>query len=119
MDLERPSRSALFGWAAIATWVVAYDAWALMKKRETLTAAFYRGANTRYGWGVMGAWLGVTWHLMSRGRHILPDPYYTRYRQVHPLWRLHDLAVERGFRVPVVSTDLSAPLSMDSQPPLA
>lgn len=98
---------ALWGWLAIAGVVVGYDAWALTTHKETLTSFFYRliddplpeektGLVLAVKAGVTACWLGTTWHLLSAGRHLLPDPYHAKYRQVHPLWRLHDAAILRA-----------------------
>lgn len=77
--------------------VVGYDTWALLRGKETLSAGFARASRTRWGrLAVQGGWLGLTWHLMRGDHHVLPERYYARYRQIHPLWVLHDRAVTRA-----------------------
>jgi hypothetical protein len=69
--------------------VVGFDAWALRNGKETLSAYYYRVTPRLV---VDAFWVGLSWHLVSRGTHILPDRYHAVYKKVHPLWRLHDVA---------------------------
>lgn len=104
---------AVYGWSAVAAVVVAYDSWALLKHQETMTAFFYRMVDRpqpderRAVVGMVRAslvsgWLGLTWHLLNNGYKLLPDPYHATYKKVHPLWRLHDVAAQRGGVVAVL-----------------
>lgn len=95
---ERPALSpALIGWAGIAALVIGYDTWALLTGKETLSSCYDRLSRTRRGrLLVNGGWTALTWHLWRLRAPLLPEPYHARYRQIHPLWRLHDRAVTRA-----------------------
>jgi hypothetical protein len=54
------------GWAATAVTVIAFDAWAIRTRRETMSAAFRRGLRHRKArWCVLGAWTYITAHLLG------------------------------------------------------
>ena len=97
---------AVYGWSGVAAVVVAYDAWALLNGKETMSGFFCRmvdppqpeerrGFVTAVRAACIGGWMGLSWHLLNNGRHILPEPFHGRYRRAHPLWRLHDIAASR------------------------
>lgn len=102
-------RHAIVGWGAVFGVVVAYDGWALINHKETLSACFARGAESRLGKVLVnGAWVGLSWHLMRGGHQLLPEPFQSHYRRLHPLWRLHDEVLARAnARIVEVSASLS------------
>lgn len=67
IDLERNGRiSGIFGWALLASYIIAYDIFAIKtKKAETLTRSFWRLSEGKISKApVLGIWLIVTFHLM-------------------------------------------------------
>lgn len=60
----------VFGWAAIAAVVAAYDAWALYTGRPTLSSGFW-GTSGWMGKACRAVWWGVTVHLMLGNRQVL------------------------------------------------
>lgn len=88
--------TAFAGWAAIALLVIGYDAWAIMTKKRTLSAAFWKTQEKPIGRAaVILGWGGLTWHLVQGHKQVLPDKYHDIYVKVHPLWRGRDLLVRK------------------------
>ena len=79
--------TALAGWAAIVGVVVAYDVWAIVSERQTLSSAFWQTQDSKYGPVVAALWGGLSWHLIMGNRQVLPDRFHDLYLRVHPLHR--------------------------------
>lgn len=117
----RPSRSpAAYAWWAVVVVVVGYDGWALARNKETLTGYFHRMAMDEPGIkgklarvSIDAGWIGLSWHLLGRGKHLLPDPYHTYYMRAHPLWRLHDVAAALNRRSSEISSANSQAIIAD------
>ena len=96
-DLDVESfETALAGWLAIVGVVVAYDAWAILTERQTLSSAFWRTQESRYGVAVAALWGGLSWHLIMGNRQVLPDRFHDLYLRVHPLHRGRIALVRRN-----------------------
>jgi hypothetical protein len=88
--------TAFAGWAAIATWVIAYDAWAIITKKQTLSAAFWHTQERNVGkLAVLLGWGGLTWHLVMGNKQVLPDKWHEMYLNTHPLWRGRSLLLRK------------------------
>lgn len=55
-------------WVALFTGIAAWDVFALLTERETLSAAFHRGRTGSRGWAVVIGWTYLTLHLL----HAIP-----------------------------------------------
>jgi hypothetical protein len=67
VELEKDSRTTgLIGWAILASFVVAYDIYAIKsRKAETLTRSFWRLSENKISkFPVLAAWVIITFHLM-------------------------------------------------------
>ena len=67
VELEKDSRTTgLIGWAILASYVVAYDIYAIKsRKAETLTRSFWRLSESKISkFPVLAAWVILTFHLM-------------------------------------------------------
>lgn len=71
-----PVTPGVWAWAGLVLGVLVYDSWALLKGRETMTAAFGRGlAHRGARWPVAAVWGATTLHLFNRlPRQI--DPFH-------------------------------------------
>lgn len=59
-------------WAGLLLYVVAYDAWAMLQGRETLSASYYRALQHPIRrWPTLLLWLVLTLHLF----HIIPERF--------------------------------------------
>lgn len=116
--MDKKVSPAIWGWLGVVGVVVGYDGWALVKGQETMTAFFYRlidppqpeerkAVVSVIRGGVVTGLIGTAWHLLSAGKHLLPEPYYLTYRKVHPLWRLHDIAITRAANGQVIAVPLT------------
>lgn len=77
---------AEIGWTLVGVTVIAYDAYALATGKETLSGAFWRCQESRWGRAVVAGWIGLNWHLIVGKRALLPPRYRETYRRYHPLW---------------------------------
>ncbi len=59
-------------WTGLAAYVVAYDLWALLHGRETLSSSYYRATQHPVRkWPTVVVWLTLTLHLY----HLIPERY--------------------------------------------
>lgn len=59
-------------WAGLTLYVVAYDAWAMLHGRETLSSSFFRAVQHPIRrWPTVLLWVIVTLHLF----HLIPERY--------------------------------------------
>lgn len=103
--MSRPS-PAMWGWAAIGGIVVAYDVWALRTNHETMSRFFWRHRDdpvSRYV-GV-GAWMGLTWHLLLGDKVLLPPSVHNHYLRLHPLWAANEAIRRRAIAVMAIVDD--------------
>lgn len=76
--MSRPP-SGVWGWCALTAIVVAWDAWALGGRAETMTGAFRRGVGHRHArWPIVLAWVLTTAHLLG-------PPGYSRIDPIHAI----------------------------------
>lgn len=53
-------------WIGLLAYVVAYDTYAMLTDRETLSSAYYRAlAHPRRRWMTIAVWAGLTGHLFQ------------------------------------------------------
>lgn len=56
----------LIGWLLLTLVVVAYDAWAIITGRDTMSKGFWRGVrHPALRWVVIPAWAALTVHLFT------------------------------------------------------
>lgn len=98
---------AAAGWMVCLAVPAAYDAWALATGNETMSRFFWRHRDDRITrfFGV-GAWMGLTWHLLLGDKRFLPEPVHNHYLRIHPLWALNGAVKKRAVGVIVTSDDL-------------
>lgn len=79
-------RSGTKAWAGLAAYVIAWDTYAVVAKKETLSTAFYKGLEHPVKrWQVVALWGYITAHLF----HCIPDEWDplrawgVRRRKVH------------------------------------
>ena len=59
-------------WAGLAAYVIAYDAWAILTGRETLSASYYRAVqHPLRRWPTLIVWVLLTLHLF----HLIPERF--------------------------------------------
>ena len=79
--------TAFAGWAAIAAVVIGYDAWAIARKKQTLSSAFWHTQQNPIGKiAVLLGWGSLTWHLVNGDKQFLPDRFHSAYEKFHPLY---------------------------------
>lgn len=89
-QLERKVKEALLAWAGLAAFVGAYDAWAKVSGKETMSHGFRRALRHQkkvVKWGVPTIWGLITWHLFLTEKRLLPERAHEHYVRFHPIWR--------------------------------
>jgi hypothetical protein len=105
VDEVKSCRPAICGWGAVATIVVGYDVWALLKDRETLSGAFWRARGHRHvRYVALSVWAGLTWHLLFGDKRVAPVAVSLVYRRTHPLWAANELLKQRANRSTMTTT---------------
>lgn len=75
-------------WVGLAAYVVAYDAWAMVTGRETLSSAFARAvAHPKARWVTIAAWATLTGHLFQ----LIPQKWDPLRRMALAGVKVHDI----------------------------